>query len=192
MTIQSLYHRSLASTLACALLLLGAPGCRRSEAAPAPPPASKSTPSPQDRMASLDRRQEVPLIPMMAQHQKENMRDHLVVVQEILQALAARNFAAVEKAAARIGFTPQAQQMCTHMGAGAAGFTDMGMTFHHTADSVIKAAQSKNLDATLTALSDTLSTCTSCHALYRQEIVSEGEWQRLTGMRTPKGSPAGH
>jgi DNA-binding MarR family transcriptional regulator len=36
----------------------------------------------------MDTRAPVPLLPMMANHQKQNMRDHLVAVQEIVAALA--------------------------------------------------------------------------------------------------------
>ena len=32
----------------------------------------------------LDRRARVPLLPMMAHHQKQNMRDHLLVVLEVV------------------------------------------------------------------------------------------------------------
>ena len=72
----------------------------------------------------MDTRTPVPLLPMMADHQKRNMRDHLLAVQEIVAALAADNFAAVERSAGRIGYSEQMGQMCVHMGAGAPGFTE--------------------------------------------------------------------
>ena len=89
----------------------------------------------------MDTRVAVPLLPMMANHQKQNMRDHLLAVQEIILAAGRQDFAGVEKAASRIGYSPQMGQMCTHMGAGATGFTEQALAFHHTADAIGAAAQ---------------------------------------------------
>lgn len=128
----------------------------------------------QESAVSVDTRRPVPLTKMMALHQKQNMRDHLLAIQEIVGALAARDFAAAAKSAARIGSSPQAEQMCAHMGAGAPGFTEKGMLFHHTADRIIEAAERRDLDASLVAVSETLATCDSCHREFRQEITDEG------------------
>ena len=89
---------------------------------------------------SMDTRVPVPLLPMMANHQKQNMRDHLRAVQEIVAAVGASDFDAVTRAAARIGYSEQMGQMCNHMGAGAPGFTDQALRFHHTADKIGAAA----------------------------------------------------
>ncbi|MGD2064675.1 MAG: cytochrome c, partial [Nitrospirota bacterium] len=140
---------------------------------------------PAQQLASLDRREPVPLIPMMALHQKENMRDHLVVIQEIVAALAAEDFDAVQRSASRISFSPQVAQMCAHMGAGAAGFTQMGIAFHATADTIIDAAKRKDLAGTLKALNATIGTCTTCHDRFRQEVVTEQRWQDLTDAPIP-------
>ena len=139
----------------------------------------------------MDTRRSVPLIPMMANHQKENMRDHLVVVQEIVEALAIGDFVAVEKSASRISYSEKQAQMCAHMGAGAEGFSDLGADFHRTADSIVSAAKTKDVEATLKAVSDTLARCTSCHSQYRQDIVDKKEWQTLTG-KEMKGSGPVH
>ena len=74
------------------------------------------------KLAALDTRTPVPLVPMMANHQKQSMRDHLVVVQEIVASLASKDFAAIERTASRIGYSEEMGTMCSHMGAGAAGF----------------------------------------------------------------------
>lgn len=140
---------------------------------------------PLQQLASLDTREAVPLLPMMALHQKENMRDHLVVIQEIVGALATGDFDAVQQSAARISFSPQAAQMCTHMGAGAPGFTEMGMSFHETADSIVEAAKRNDMSETLEALNDTIKACTACHTRFRQEVVTEQQWQNLTGVLVP-------
>lgn len=174
------------TVLVCvAFLSLGAAvSCQRSKA--------PSTTSPQEQLDAMDNRQPVPLIPMMANHQKQNMRDHLLVVQEIMQALSVRDFAAVEKSAARISYSEQQQQMCAHMGAGADGFSDLGIEFHRTADSIIEAAKTKNVEATLQAVGNTLARCTSCHSTYRQQIVTANEWQTLTNMPPPGGRGGKH
>jgi hypothetical protein len=135
----------------------------------------------------LDQRQPVPLPPMMAQHQKEEMRTHLVAVQQIVAALSRDDFDAITAAAGRIGYSDTMAQMCTHMGAGAPGFTEMALTFHHTADTIGEAARRRDRSAVLAALSNTLQTCTGCHATYRQQVVDEETWQHLTA-----GVPASH
>jgi Cytochrome C' len=147
--------------------------------------ASATTLAPSEALDRLDTRTPVPLLPMMANHQKQNMRDHLVAVQEITSALAIDDFAAIERAARRIGFSEQMGQMCTHMGAGAAGFTEQALNFHHTADTIAAAAQQRDRVAVTRALGATLQTCTSCHATFRQEIVDEATWNRLTSTLAP-------
>jgi hypothetical protein len=132
----------------------------------------------------------VPLLPMMANHQKQNMRDHLVAVQEIVAAIATDDFAGVERAAGRIGFSEQMGQMCTHMGAGASGFTEQALNFHHTADRIGAAARDRDRARVLAELGATLQTCTSCHAAWKQQVVDEPTWMRLTLSAPPThGAP---
>jgi hypothetical protein len=130
--------------------------------------------------ASVDKRVPAPLLPHMARHQLENMRDHLAAIQEILAALATSDFDEVGRAAARIESSSRMEQMCNHMGAGAPGFTPMALGFHRTADGIGVAARSGDEKAVLRAVSATLGTCVACHAAYRQEVVDEATWQRLT------------
>jgi len=51
-------------------------------------PAADQAATPSARLYEIDKRTPVPLTPMMANHQKSNLRDHLVAVQEIGAALA--------------------------------------------------------------------------------------------------------
>lgn len=169
--------------------------CSRDQAAPNPPndapaPAPGPAPKPTDDSAQaaldrMDEREPVPLLPMMALHQKENMRDHLVAVQEIVAALATDDFAGVEKAAGRIGFSDRMAQMCTHMGAGAPGFTEHALGFHRTADRIAEAARERDRARVLTELGATLATCTSCHAKWKQKVVDEGAWRQMTQAAPP-------
>jgi hypothetical protein len=152
--------------------LAGMLACSR-EQSPAPPETSSAEPKPSaaETLDRLDSRKPVPLLPKMAAHQKENMRDHLLVVQEIVLALASEDFAAVERAASRIGFSEETGRMCAHMGAAAPGFTDQALDFHHTADRIAVAARERDRVRVLAELGATLETCTSCHATWKQQLV---------------------
>ena len=164
-----------------ASMLLGACG----HAAPSPSPESKATVrtpaedvSPAERLDRLDLRAKVALLPMMANHQKQSMRDHLVAVQEIVAGLSRKDFSVIERASSRMGFSEKMGQMCSHMGEGASGFTDQALRFHHTADTITSAARKRDPEAVLAALTSTLLTCTSCHAAWKQHVVDEQAWQQ--------------
>ena len=129
----------------------------------------------------MDPRKPVPLQPMMAWHQKQNMQDHLLVIQEVLDALSREDWDALAKSSSRIESSPQMQQMCQHMGAGAQGFETMALEFHRRADQIGLAAKAKDAKAVLTATTQTLQVCTSCHATWRQDVVDAKAWQQRTG-----------
>jgi hypothetical protein len=167
------------------LSLAGAGGCRRSvpgdgAASPGSASAAADACEAQRALDRMDTRSEVPLLPMMANHQKQNMRDHLLAVQEIVTAVSVDDFAAVERAAGRIGYSEQMGQMCTHMGSGAPGFTEKALHFHHTADTIATAARERDRAGVMRALGATLETCTACHATFRQSVVDEATWNRVT------------
>jgi len=192
-------------SLSVFVVLVLATSCNKS---PAPAPAASalaehpaasapmkahSGPSATDAMLdSIDQRKPVPLVPMMATHQKQEMRDHLLAVQEIIQAAGKNDFPGVEKAAARIGYSEQMGMMCKHMGAGAAGFTDAALKFHHTADGIGGAAKKKDMAGVMTALASTLETCTDCHKTYKQQVVDDATWAKLTGQAAPMSEMHGH
>ncbi len=140
--------------------------------------------------SSLDQRTPLPLLGMMAEHQKQNMREHLVAIQEIVAAVGRDDMDGVAKAASRIGYSEAMGQMCEHMGAAAPAFTPLALSFHHTADTIGEAARRGDRAAVLTALDRTLQACVGCHATYRQEVVDEATWQRLTRAAAPSGSSA--
>jgi len=122
---------------------------------------------------------------MMANHQKQNMRDHLAAVQEIVAAVATKDFPGVEHAASRMGYSEQMGAMCSHMGAGAPGFTETALNFHHTADNIIDAAKRRDLQGVLTALDHTLANCTNCHAAFKQRVVDDATWAEVTKQPAP-------
>jgi cytochrome c556 len=153
-------------------------GCRAAAESEPNPQASAhlaaqaAPPRAREALDELDQRRPVPLLPMMAQHQKANMREHLEAVQEVVAAAAVGDFEKVAVAAKRMGYSESMGRMCEHIGAAALGFTDQALSFHHTADEIAVAAKRQDGEAVLTALSKTLQACTSCHATYKQQLVA--------------------
>lgn len=138
-----------------ALAALSLAGCTRPEPRlPENPPPS--TCAPIEQLNDLDPRRPVPLQPMMAWHQKQNMMEHLVAIQRIADGLAREDWEAVAQASALIESSPQMQQMCQHMGAGADGFTELALEFHRRADRIGVAARAQDARGTLQATSHTL------------------------------------
>ena len=141
----------------------------------------------------MDHRRAVPLQPMMAWHQKQNMMEHLVAIQRITDGLAREDWDAIAEASALIESSPQMQQMCEHMGAGADGFTELALEFHARADTIGVAAKAHDGPAVLAATSSTLQACTSCHTTYRQEVVDPATWEARTGSaHDPAAMHGGH
>lgn len=209
----------LALGLCAALIACGRPEAPQAEAtteaapqaethaspAPATPqpgqePTSSPTSSPTSATAdagddpiaqlnAMDNRRPVPLQPMMAWHQKQNMMEHLVAIQRITAALAEEDWDGVAEASKTIESSPQMQQMCQHMGAGAEGFTELALEFHSRADAIGEAAKARDGAGVLRATSKTLQACTQCHATYRQDVVDAATWQARTGS---SHTPGGH
>jgi hypothetical protein len=100
-----------------------------------------SSPGSATSTASADGRAPLPLPAMMAAHQKQNMREHLAAIQDIVGALAEDDMERVVKAASRVGYSEAMGQMCEHMGAAAPGFTKLALNFHHTADTIGEASE---------------------------------------------------
>ncbi len=180
----------LALALALALVACNKDSSARPPAAAATPvTAATGGPAALD---ALDKRTPVPLLPMMADHQKRNMRDHLLAVQQIVAAVAVDDFAGIEQAASRIGFSEPMGQMCEHMGTGAPGFTELALAFHHQADRITVAARAGDKVGVLAELGTTLQACTGCHEQWKQQVVDEAGWQRVAGAPPPMAHGAGH
>jgi hypothetical protein len=168
-------------------LAISAMACHR-DASPVPTPIARepATPTAAAVFDSMDTRVPVPLLPVMANHQKQNMREHLAAVQGIIGAIGAKDFDAISRAASSIGYSEQMGQMCNHMGAGAPGFTEQALRFHHTADKISEAARGRDMPGVLSALNETLATCTGCHAVFKQRVVDETTWASLAGQPAPQ------
>ncbi len=143
--------------------------------------ASKvSAKSPAQDLAALDTRRPVPLLPIMAWHQKQSMMQHLVVIQQIVSAAADEKWSDISEAAKGIEASERERQSCEHMGAGAEGFTELALEFHDRATAIREAAESHDGPAVLRATAHALEACTSCHATYRQEVLDESGWKART------------
>ncbi len=129
---------------------------------------------------TIEERRPLPLLKMMADHQKQMMRDHLGAVQEIVTALSLDDFDAVQHAAVRLGYSDEVGKVCNHMGAASPAFTRQALAFHHTADGIVAAAHERSRGRVLAELSTTLQACRACHAQWKQEIVDDATWNRLT------------
>jgi hypothetical protein len=173
------------------VLLAGPPAARAADHEPQPSTAShQQEPSAVNPQDDLDTRTPVFLLPMMAEHQKEQMRDHLRAIQQIIEATSRESWDEVAAAAERIGYSKSMAAMCEHMGAATPGFAETALAFHKTADRIADAARAKSAAEVLAATGATLAVCTGCHATYKQRVVDADEWRRLTGTDAP--APGSH
>ena len=170
-------------TFAFIALLLSGCGAE-TPAEPPPHPASAF-----EALNTMDPRAPVPLQPMMAWHQKQNMQEHLVAIQGITEALSREDWEAVSAATAKIALSPQMQMQCEHMGAGAEGFTEAALDFHRRAEGISSAANHKDVAGVLRATAHTLEACTGCHATYRQDVVDAQTWEARTGQTLDHRAP---
>lgn len=106
-------------------------------------------------------------------HTMSNMRDHLLALSQIVDALAQERFDAAGKIAEeRLGMT----SLIAHGASAAAkympkGMQDAGTAMHHGASKFALALQetsiTSDLKPALAALSQTTQACVACHAGYR-------------------------
>ena len=128
---------------------------------------------------ATDKRKSLPLLDFMAEHQKKNMREHLEAIRNIVGGYVTKDFKKIKEAGLRLGTSPQMKMMCDHMGQAAPGFTPMALKMHSEADKIVTAAVKRDIHAVMIATERTLQSCTSCHAAYKQQVVTEFEWNKL-------------
>jgi hypothetical protein len=179
------HQKTYISVITAVVVILGAVACEPTvEEVPEEVVVVQTQPvqdcAPWKELSEMDHRRPVPLQPMMAWHQKQNMNQHLIAIQRITAGLANEDWEEVAAASSLIESSPEMSASCEHMGAGADGFTELALDFHRRADAIGEAAGQEDMPATLAATSHTLDACTSCHATYRQEVVDLESWQALT------------
>jgi cytochrome c556 len=122
---------------------------------------------------STDPRKLVKMPDMMQNHMKQNMRDHLLALSEIEEALGASQYArAADIAEHRLGMSSLDEHGASHM----AGFMPkemqaIGTEMHHAASrfavSVRNAEVNGDLRPAMTDLAKVSRQCVACHAGFR-------------------------
>ncbi len=118
-------------------------------------------------------RELVKLPPSMQQHMLTNMRDHLLAITEIQQALAAGEFdRAADIAEKRIGMSSLATHGASHMAPHMPKqMQEIGTQMHKAASQFAVIAQETAVDGNMKkavgALSRITQQCVACHAGYR-------------------------
>lgn len=125
--------------------------------------------------SSQDGRQSVHFPQELREHTLSNMRDHLLAIQQIQEALSTQDF---DKAAGiaeqRLGMTSLkfhgAHEVAKYM---PKGMQDAGTAMHHSASQFAIAAQEASatgdMKPAVAALSRITANCVACHAGYRVE-----------------------
>ena len=120
-----------------------------------------------------DARQQVKIPEMMQQHMLSGMRDHLLAITEIQQALANSEFEkAAEIAEKRIGMSSLSTHGASHLSTYLPkSMQEIGTQMHHAASQFALIAQETAIEndvkPALAALSKVTQQCVACHAAYR-------------------------
>ncbi len=122
---------------------------------------------------AMDLRQEVRFPPELREHTLENMRDHLLTLQRIQEALGKGAFdSAAEIAEARLGMSSLrlhgAHDVARYM---PAGMQAIGTAMHKSASrfaiEATNASATGDVRAPISALAGVTAQCVACHAAYR-------------------------
>ncbi|HET9700116.1 MAG TPA: hypothetical protein VFP70_04260 [Burkholderiales bacterium] len=120
-----------------------------------------------------DTRQKVDLPPMIRDHMMANMREHLLAVSEIHEALAAGAFdRAADVAENRLGMSSLRSHGASHMAPHMPeAMRDIGTGMHRAASRFAVAAQEAavtgDMRRALGSLAEVTRQCVACHAAYR-------------------------
>ena len=120
-------------------------------------------------VANEDTRQLVKLPEMMQTHMMSNMRDHLVVINEILINMANGQLDdAAEVAESRLGMSSLKSHGASHMARFMPeGMRQAGTSMHRAASRFALKAQEGDVLPAYNALSEVTSACVTCHSGYR-------------------------
>ena len=124
-------------------------------------------------MAAADSRQLVEMPAPMTQHMLSNMRDHLLALTEIQQAVGAGQYQrAAEVAEQRIGLSSLKLHGASHMAPlMPQSMQDIGTQMHKAASQfsivVQEVGADGNVNRAVSALSKITEQCVACHAAYR-------------------------
>ena len=118
--------------------------------------------------SSDDKRTPLKVPPMMKDHMRSNMRDHLAAVNETVKLIGAGNFEAASRVINdRLGTNETMTKMCGMFGNDS--YREMGLAMHASADVLSSEIKSKDITKIMKALSGTLEKCVACHDTFRLE-----------------------
>ena len=118
-------------------------------------------------MSMMDMRIPLGVTGEMKQHQLANMREHVESIKAIVGLMAESKFDEASKIAHdKLGLTPEMQGMCGMFNN--ADFEKLGIAFHKSGDELGDVLKSKDINASLRALSKTMQYCVECHSNFRQ------------------------
>lgn len=133
--------------------------------------------APADVMQELKPQREAVVLPLqMQEHFFENMRDHLLAVSQIQEALAGGQFdQAAQIARTRLGVDAQSSSACKpgmeHISKLAElmpeGMRSAGLKMHNAADQFASAMKTPDYPSALSSLSKVTQACVACHAAYK-------------------------
>jgi len=116
-----------------------------------------------------DTRTALMMSPEKAQHQLQNMRNHVIAVQSILNYLSKDQYdKASEVAATKLGLTDEMKMMCSSFNN--ENFEKLGLEFHTNADKMAETFKTKDKNESLKALALTMNSCVACHSSFKQQI----------------------
>ena len=119
------------------------------------------------KMNIKDTRISLGLSARMKQHQLANMRSHVEAIQSIISLMSENNFDDASKIAhTKLGLTSGMKEMCKRFDN--EEFKKLKLAFHESGDDLGHRLQTKDISASLHALSKTMQYCVECHATYRQ------------------------
>lgn len=122
-----------------------------------------------------DSRRKVDLPPMMQDHMKTNMRDHLLAIQQITDHLSKQQYEeASDVAENRLGMSSTGKHDAPKMGKlMPPEMRALGQAMHRSASQFARIAKDAELDGGLEkafgALSEVMQRCVSCHAVFRTQ-----------------------
>ena len=118
-----------------------------------------------NQMSGSDDRIVLQASPMMKEHQKKNMREHLRTVQEIVALIGKKDFETASKTThEKLGLNEEMKRMCGMFGE---SFLQMGIAFHESADRLSEVLKTKDMGKAITALDEMLVHCVTCHDTFR-------------------------
>lgn len=118
-------------------------------------------------MSMMDLRTSLGVTGEMKLHQLSNMRGHVEAIKTIVGLMAEGNFEDASIVAHnQLGLTPEMQGMCSMFNN--AKFEKLGLAFHKSGDELGDTLKSKDVNASLRALNNTMQYCVECHANFKQ------------------------